>query len=360
MLGEDGTYLNLELERAALRALSATYNDLNHALFSGKLRRPQLVLVDAKATLGAWRRAPRVIEIGRHLLTTHEWGILVEILKHEMAHQYVEEVLGVIDEAAHGSEFREVCRRRAIDPRATGIPLSAETHSEQRVLSTVAKLLALAESGNEHEARSAMSAAHRLMLKHNLDLQASAASSDYGFRHLGKPTGRTDEARRVLAGILADFFFVEVIWVPIWRAREGKRGSVLEICGTAENLEIASYTHDFLLRTAARLWVEYKREQGMTRNAERRTFVSGVMCGFRERLESDRQRNVEQGLVWVGDAALGSYLRARHPRIRWTRHAARPVTEAHAAGRSRGREIVLARGVSGAASEGPVLALKGG
>ena len=38
--------------------------------------------------------------------------------------------------------------------------------------------------------------------------------------------------RALLGAILGKHFFVEVIWVPVYRPLEQKRGSVLEVCGT--------------------------------------------------------------------------------------------------------------------------------
>lgn len=351
--------LNAELERACVRAIARVYDDLNASLFGGQLRRPQLRLTESRTALGAWRHIGRTIELGREVLTMHDWGTLVEILKHEMAHQFVDEVLGTTDESAHGAKFRAVCRARAIDARASGVPNTVVDGRGAQLLTTVAKLLALAESADEHEARSAMSVAHRLMLKHNLDAQQLAEPRLYAFRHLGKPTGRVTESQRLLAGIVGDFFFVEAIWVPVWRPLEGKAGSVLEICGTDENLEIAAYAHQFLSRTAERLWTEYKTERQIAGNAARRTFIAGVMAGFREKLETDKSRNSEEGLVWVGDAALTSFLRARHPRVRWTSHRVSPQSEEFQAGRDRGRKIVLARAIRASASGSPPRALKG-
>src|SRR4029077_4252276 len=119
------------------------------------------------------------------------------------------------------------------------------------VIERVARLLALAESPNQHEAEAAMAAAQRLMLKYNVELQQHACGARrYGFKHLGEPSGRVGESERILASILAKHFFVEVIWVPVYRPTEGKRGSVLEICGAPENLEMAEYAHAFLRHTA--------------------------------------------------------------------------------------------------------------
>ncbi|HET7542242.1 MAG TPA: DUF2786 domain-containing protein, partial [Polyangiaceae bacterium] len=165
-----------------------------------------------------------------------------------------------------------------------------------------------------------------------------------GFRHLGAPSGRVHEAQRILAGILADHFFVQAIWVPVWRAQEGKRGSVLEICGSNENLELAEYVHAFLNVTAERLFREYRRSPS-GRGAKRLTFQAGVMSGFRARLERERKKSKAEGLVWVADAALDGFFRKRHPRIRWTRYAVGHGSEAYAHGREAGERIVLHRGV---------------
>jgi len=211
--------------------------------------------------------------------------------------------------------------------------------------------LALAESSNEYEAQAAMSAAQRLMLKYNIDLAVSGLEPAYGFRHLGEPSGRVNEAQRILAGILADHFFVQAIWVPVWRAQEGRRGSVLEICGSEANLELADYVHTFLNVTAERLFRDYRRSPS-GRGAKRLTFLAGVMSGFRERLERERKKSKAEGLVWVGDAALDGFFRKRHPRIRWTRYAVGHGSEAYARGREAGEKIVLHRGITANSSGG--------
>jgi hypothetical protein len=217
------------------------------------------------------------------------------------------------------------------------------------VLERIAKLLALAESPNEHEAQAAMSAAQRLMLKHNIEAAASGTGSAYYFRHLGKPTGRVSEHERRLALILDEHFFVQVIWVPVWRVLEGKRGSVLEVCGTKDNVELAAYTYDFLMHTAEALYRADRRQRGDRTHGARRKFLAGVMAGFHQRLERERKRSAAEGLVWVGDGELTGYFRRRHPHVRWARHAVSTGGEAYARGQTAGRHIVLHRGVDSAA-----------
>ncbi len=356
----DSEQLTADLERALVRALRGQYEELNATFFRERLRRPVIELADTTARFGQWSHETRTLEISRVALLEHGWGVVVEVLKHEMAHQFVDEVLECRDESAHGPEFRRVCAERGFDARATGVPAAAPVDDHRtRMLERISKLLALAESPNLNEAQSAMNAAQRLMLKHNIESVTDGARNDYGFRHLGKPTGRVEEWARVLAVIVGDHFFVEAIWVPVWRPLEGKRGSVLEICGAGENLDIAEYVHSFLCATADRLWREYKKETRTRSNRDRRSFLAGVMTGFREKLDAQRIKSKEQGLLWVGDAELRGFFRRRHPYVRTTRHTGKRRNEAHADGRAAGRNIVLRRGVDGSEGRAPALLPRG-
>lgn len=268
--------------------------------------------------MGAWDPGLRQLRLNRRLLLEHGWASLVEVLKHEMAHQYVYDVLGVHDETAHGPAFRQVCADRGIDSAATGLPSLAVNVDEQRALDRVKKLLALAQSSNPHEAELAMAAAQRLVLKYNLEAFEPSRESYYGFRHLGTPRLRVSRAEHMAAAILREFFFVEVIWVQTWLPLEGRAGKVLEVCGVVENLELATYVHGFLLQAAERLWDAYRRQPGVRGMRYRQSFMAGVLSGFRDKLTDERRVQQQEGLIWVGDPGLSSYLRRRHPRQRRT------------------------------------------
>jgi hypothetical protein len=344
---EQADRLGPELQTALLRELSSTWSELNQSFLRSALRRPVLRLTDSVTLLGRWDARRRSVEISLPLLLRSPWGAVVEVLKHEMAHQYADEVLGATDETAHGPAFRSVCERIGIAPDATGVgaaPAGTEADpARAKVLKRVADLLALARSPNRHEAEAAAAAAQRLMLKYNIEQASDRAERRYDFVQLGLPSGRVPESDHILASILAEHFFVEAIWVPAFRPRDGQHGSVLEVCGSPENLQIASYVHAFLRGTAERLWREHRRATGVRSNRDRRTFVAGVMEGFRERLKDETVRCREQGLVWVGDADLKRYHRARHPYIRSVRLQGHRRNEARAHGRAAGRRIVLQR-----------------
>jgi hypothetical protein len=346
--------LTARLETLLVRELAVEWAHVNRVYFKGALTAPQIALVPSRARLGRFCHETRTLEMSRPLLVEQPWGVVLEVLKHEVAHQYVHEVLGEEGETAHGPAFRATCARLGIDAAASGLPTPARAGDDgpgaehARVIEKIARLLALAESPNRHEAEAAAATAQRLMLRHNLDVRADAPPRGYAFRHLGRPSGRVTEAERLLAMILGKHFFVEVIWVPVYRPLDGKRGSVLEVCGTPANLEIAEYVHHFLAHTAERLWAEHKRERGIARDRDRRTYLAGVMAGFAEKLGRQARRHKEEGLVWVKDADLGQFLRARHPHIRHVRHPGAQRNEAFTDGRRAGHGIVLHRGVRGA------------
>jgi len=187
----------------------------------------------------------------------------------------------------------------------------------------------------------------------------NAAARDYIFAHLGRPTGRIDESQRVLAAILSDFFFVEVLWVSVWRPLEAKRGTVLEVCGTRANVELAEYVHGFLVQSSAHLWRAHQKLHGVKANADRRRFIAGVMSGFYKKLTDQREPARQEGLVWLGDAQLQAYFKHRYPRTRQVSYASSSGSSAHAEGRRAGESLVLHRGVS-ESSSGRVHLLKGG
>lgn len=341
-------------EAAILHELRQTWHEVNANHFRWRLRMPVLELQDWTGKLGLWDGKTRTLSLSRTLIREQPWGVVREVLKHEMAHQFVHEALGIEDETAHGPAFEAVCRQHGFDGSARGLPADS-TDDGNPVLRRITRLLALAESPNVHEAEAAMKAAQRLMLKHNIDASVAAAREGYSFRQLGIPSGRIDAAEHVLAGILARHFFVEAIWVPSFVASEGRRGRVLEVCGTISNLDVAAYVHGFLLETAERLWVEHKRVHKITRNQERRRFKAGVMMGFDEKLKASVAESRREGLIWVGDPELAGYLRQRYPRRTGGSGVGMRRTEAYEHGRQAGRNIVLHRPVQTTQQRGRLL-----
>jgi hypothetical protein len=342
------------LEAALLRELALTWREISETHFRGALRAPVLALSDGPHRLGSWHRLQRTISLARGLVFEQPWGLVREVLKHEIAHQYVDEALQIHDETAHGPAFARVCREHGIDAKAAGLPAGLPAGGPDGgvhpVLRRITRLLALAESPNLHEAEAAMNEARRLMLLHNVDAAAAATADGYGYRHVGPVKARTETGERILAGILGRHFFVSVIWIPSYLAEAGRRGYVLELCGTPANLEVATYVHAFLTETAERLWREHKRALAIRSDKDRRRFCAGVMSGFDEKLRAGEQVSQSQGLVRHADAQREAYLRRRYPR-RTTRSASTILrTAAYEQGRAAGGQVTLHRPVASSAA----------
>lgn len=328
-----------------MRELARCYDRINWTHFKEKLQRPVLVLSDSATRLGQWIRSPRTIELQRSLVLGKPWPDVMAVLEHEMAHQYVDEVLKVRDETAHGTTFQKVCDERGIDSRANGAPVVREdlAAATEKTLERIRKLFALAGSSNQHEAEAAMKKAHELMLRHNIE-QVSV-KQEFEVRHLGQPRQRANVVEAEIVGLLSELFFVEVILIPVYQPLTGTHGRVYEIAGTLANVEMATHVFEFLLATCDRLWMQNRLDRRVRSGRDRTSYQTGVIRGFRDKLLAERVELRGVGLVWAGDKRLADFYHRRNPRIVTRRRSLR-VGGAHSAGREAGREIILHKPVT--------------
>lgn len=330
---------------AWLTELSKAWSQANCTHFEGAMRPPVLCLSEGHKRLGSWRREYRSLSLSRNLLMECSWGEVLEVMRHEMAHQYVDEVLLFHGESAHGPVFQKVCRDRAIDGRAMGSPATTDGVEAPRILRKVRALLALADSPNRHEAEVAMRTAHRLMRRYNV-ARVSRGEGGYAFVQLGTPTGRVPAHHRILAGILREHFFVQPIWVYAYDTKRCKGGRVVELCGRPENLEIATHVHSFLLETGERCWQAHRLKHVTKSNRGRRAFLQGLMSGFADKLDAAAREETDTGLVWVGDGHLDIYFDRRYPRTVSSRRFTMSATDDWYAGQDVGKNIVLRKAVN--------------
>lgn len=349
--------LSAELQRALLHELLACWHHVNRRLFAGALTPPLLSWEDHATRLGQWRLRERRIALSLTLVRTQPWTAVLRVLEHEMAHQYVHEVLRVFDESAHGPAFQQVCALRSIDARAQGMPESGAgqgAEGEDRVLRRVRKLLALAESPHVHEAEAAAHAAQRLMLEHNLSAVAQGLEKAYEVAQLGSPVLRMSAFDKMLGGLLSAHYFVHVMIVPAYVVDEGRWGHALEATGAPENLAMAQYVYSFLHAAGTRAFAAELRA-GRVQARQRTRFLAGFARGVGDKLRRAQELHAAEGLVWLGDQALRGFVQTRYPRLRSAQVRVR-VDGAHEAGRGIGKQVVIAKPMaSGAQTRGRLL-----
>jgi hypothetical protein len=333
-------------ELALLDALRISFSAINRENLNLSLRAPIFALADQQPA-GSWDAANRMIRFSRAFVATAGWGQVTEVLRHEMAHQYVSEVLRRDHEPPHGEAFAYAARRLGITARASGPLLGLDDEVEPQELRRIRKLLALANSGNAHEAEVAMAAARRLMRKRQIELVEAEADRPYLAVQVGRTAARFHAWETQLVALLTKHFHVKGLIVPTFDIADGawKRG--LEVYGSPENVKFACYVYDFVAQAAERLYRQQKAELAGQANA-RAQFARGVVLGFWRKLDEAEEQDRQTGLIWLGDPDLDERFHQRHPRLSAYRTEAR-TSDAVRAGFAAGKDLTLNRPIT----EGP-------
>ncbi len=321
-----------------------------------KMSRPLFGLADMQKQLGAWSARKNEIRISRTLVMDYPWDTVREVLWHEMAHQYADQELGINGEPPHGPTFHRACDLLRAHPGASRKIRSFYQRSgdqldkNDKILIRVKKLMALAASGNRHEAEAAMAKAHELIARYNIDLFAHAQPRSFISVFAGQPALRHLRNDYHLANLLQTFYFVQGLWVPAFVLAKNKMGRVLEISGTSANVDIALYVYDYVRQFIDTQWSAYNRDKEL--NHHRRTdFAVGIIEGFFDKLNTEQHRRLacdkSFALVEAGDPLLHQYLSYRYPYTRsFSRETGNQDARVLADGMQVGRRLVIAKGVT--------------
>jgi len=327
-------------------------------LYRVQLKSPLFEICEGQSRAGAWSPGLDTLSLASWLIRDHSWDVVLEVLKHEMSHQYAQQVLGCGDELPHGPAFLEACDRLGVHPEFRvsqgAIPrlLSKEGQNSGAMLSRVEKLFALAQSANEHEAALAMQKANAILRRYNLERLHRQVATDYDYLIIHPGTKRIAAHQRLIAAILNDFFYVNVVIARQFEAASGETLRVIELTGAKENLAVADHVYHFLIRRLDYLWQGYRKSTGAT-GREKNSYWLGVLNGFREKLTiQDREAmrttgdNTDSSLICAADPGLIRYYRARYPRLRTVQHdGPRVHADTYKAGEREGKQLVIHKGV---------------
>jgi hypothetical protein len=357
-----------ELERRILHGLSCEWEAALWVLtppHKALIRKPLFSLGNMKSKLGYWSGERREICLSRTFVLNHSWDAVREVLLHEIAHQFAEEILGPLNGYPHGPEFRKACHLLRANPEASGNfkPLDERISNnspktEDKVMLRVKKLMALAGSQNQFEAESAMAKAHQLVAKYNLDLVARNENRDFVSVFLGTPILRHPREDYHLACLLQDFYFVYGLWVSAYVLDKGKMGRVLEISGTVQNVKLAAYVYAFVRHFIDSQWPGYNRDKRL--NRYRKTdFAVGVIEGFSSKLKAqgkNRKRLGNKNLIKITDPLLMEYTAHRYPNtVSSTTRVSSQNDDVLRDGMSVGKKMVIAKGITNKTTRGIAL-----
>jgi hypothetical protein len=255
---------------------------------------PVISIVAGKNRLGYWSPDSQTISISRHLIENNPWETVLEILKHEMAHQYVSAYFDNAD--SHGKGFKTACDILGVHPAFAGSGSHQKEHlaaftgtlpeKAQTLLRRVEKLLALGQSSNESEARAASRKASYLLNKYNLDRIAKdeTDSSDIKYLYLRTGKKRMETIEKLILSFLEKFYFVNCVAATIYDAKTDEEYKAGVLIGKKEALVVAEYVFRFLLHTSKALWKDFRKTHSGQRTGKV-AFDSGFMQGIRSNHE---------------------------------------------------------------------------
>ena len=348
-----------DLERRILHGLSCEWENALWVLpvDDRRLMRPPLFsLRELKSRLGYWSGHRNEIVISRNFALNFPWDDVRDVLCHEMAHQYTQQVIQSSETAPHGPDFLKACHLLRANPKASGSyrPLHDQIYhhtfsNQDRILIRVKKLMSLAESTNQHEAEAAMTKAHDLMRKYNIHVLNQSTQRNFISMFIGLPALRHRREEYHLANLLQTYYFVQGLWVSAYVLKKNKMGRVFEISGTVENVKIASYVHDFVNTTIDRHWRDYNRT-GKLNRYRKTDFAVGVVEGFCNKL-SDMQTTPppqpeSTALISLRDPMLNVYMSHRYPRTKtFQRSASSQNDQILKDGYDVGKDLIISKGI---------------
>jgi len=349
-----------DLEHRILHGMACEWDAAWLDLESDKkqlIKRPTFAIKELKGQWGTWSPDKREISLSRQLVLNYPWDSIRDVLLHEMAHQLAQQLWSTSGQMPHGTAFKRACRLLHIDSSASVnyAPLQDRllqdtSNARDKRMLRVKKLLALAESKNRFEAEAAMIKAHELIARHNIELSHHEDKRRFLSIFLGSPALRHPREDYHLANLLQDYYFVSGIWVPTYVIEKQKMGRVLEISGTAQNLKIADYVHNFIVQFIDTQWRKYNQEKGL--NRYRKTdFAVGIIEGFRNKLELSVVKKKTKkdifALIQKGDPQLQKYFRLKYPHTTSVnKTASRQDIRVLNDGKKLGKKLVITKGIS--------------
>lgn len=369
------------LEEAWLRQLYAEFDSISFQ-YRLNLRKPLFEIRDLATQWGQWDPLTQTICISRRLILSHSWQHVLGVLKHEMAHQFVTEVLG--GDAGHGADFQKACDALGVpeEYRGAGLDLgeplrtwqesSVVPEEDAAILRKVERLLAMAESTNENEAFLAMARVRDLFHKYNIERLMTRKKSRYVSLIVNHKKQKIDRLQRMIASLLTGYYFVEVVFSDLYDAQQNQNHKTMEILGSEQNVLMAEYVYGFLRQQSESLWQAYRGQRSLKGAAPKMSFQSGVIAGFRKKLDSledDRERafsaaaaagiqltdQESTALVKFNDPGLRKFLKSRFPRLTSVRSGGRVLGEHYDRGKVQGEKIIIHKGLNNYQGSGKLL-----
>lgn len=247
------------------------------------------------------------------------------------------------------------CGARIIDE----IPVTPpQPHNQptDKIINQIKKLLALADSANEHEASLAAGKAQELMMRYNLTLSSIGESSEEDIS-ISETTldewGRHISWRSILITGVSRSNYCDAILVT------AKGMQAVKLIGRSTNASIATSMYEYLAKTIDRLALQADGNRGY-KNSFRLGCASRIAQRLLDQMEAQRKDGVAGTSTTDGVSAIvvkamtdkllaevKDYMRSNYPRMRSANRATVSSSDGFAAGKAAGDRVSLNKQVGG-------------
>ena len=338
-------------------------------------RRPSIRLSQTQSHWGSFDPLDFEIAISQELIEECPWWVVVEILKHEIAHLFVHSAFPN-ETRPHGPRFQDVCESLNVADWAR-MATVGKTLDEMRTLfdwrdarqdertekyrGRLAKLLALANSGNENEALVAMKRARELQDRHRLEDLGLGRPNRFVNLEINSGKQRHAPYEGRITSILINHYHVEAVYISRFNAEKLCNEATVDIMGSREDVLLAEYVHGFLHQSAESLWKAHRKQTGAKGLRARNSFIRGLLVGFHKKLDDQSSATEPQVLANAHSALVAAegrereqFKNKRYPRLVQRSSSARVDRSAFTYGKSEGGRLSIRKPITESQS-GPKL-----
>lgn len=232
---------------------------------------------------------------------------------------------------------------------------------DDKVIERIEKLLSLAGSSNEHEARLATEKAAELLTIHNLTVEQIRGRSEKEYsRNTIHESKTAPGTLKFVLTIIQQFFFVRAIYTRKHEKDFFDRHvgiTSISLVGTITNVRIAGQVFTFLMRKFPELWKEFK-ERNRATTRQRQHYYAGLIIGIEKQLEVIKTKaESSTGLMVVKDAELIKWINEEleikkeiKPKYSFDEDVSVDDLYAMRRGVTDGKELHIQRGIENAAA----------
>jgi hypothetical protein len=325
-----------------------------------KLKKPIIIIEKLLDSFGKWDGTNNKIIISEDLIFQHSWVQVINVLKHEMAHQIVTQIYCSND--SHGDDFIKASERLGLDPFYRKPTLSIKenfSHSksslyseeEAKIFYKIEKLLNLAESSNEHEAFLAMQTVRQIYRKYNIERFTRDIHAKYTSITINLNVKRVPSHLFIIANILQSHFFVSNIFSKIYSVNKNCEYRCLVLMGEYHNVAMAEYVYEFLTQKIQTLWKEYQTKEKVSFKFKI-SYQRGLLTGFQAKLDAAKQSSssdverTELALVQKYAVKLDAYVKTQFPKTTSIYQGGLLYHDHYERGTRDGKQITISRPIT--------------